>query len=112
MTKIISFPAAPRRARPPTLPTMMPWANMAFQSAMLAIEAQQVIALRLSKIALGGPDMRRETELMVSEKVAAMVEGSQIIMAAAIAGDTGLAHDKVIKLYRSKVRANRKRLSA
>ncbi len=96
---------------PPMLP-MVSWASMAFQGTMLAIEAQQVIALRLSKIALGGPDVQRETELMVSEKLSAMVEGGQMIVAAAIAGDTGLGHDEVMKLYRRKVRANRKRLSA
>ena len=78
---------------------------------MLAIEAQQVIALRLSKIAMGGPDVRRETRLMMSEKVAAMVEGGQMMIAAAATGDA-TGSDRVVRLYRRKVRANRKRLSA
>ena len=90
---------------------LFPWIDMAFQGAMLAIETQQVIALRLAKIALGGPDVQRETELMVSEKVSAMVEGGQMMMQAAISGDTG-GSDRVVRLYRRKVRANRKRLSA
>ena len=90
---------------------LFPWANMAFQGAMLAIETQQVIALRLARIAQGGPGVRRETELMVSEKVAAMVEGGQMMMQAAFAGDTS-GSDRVVRLYRRKVRANRKRLSA
>ncbi len=91
--------------------SLFPWADMAFQGTMLAIEAQQVIALRLSKIAMGGPDVQRETELMMSEKVAAMVESGQMMMAAAFSGDT-TGSDRVVRLYRRKVRANRKRLSA
>ncbi len=101
-----------KASSPPVVPPIPPWASAALQSAMLAIELQQVIALRLSKIAFGGPDVQRETELMLSEKVAAMVASGQLMMAAAIAGDTGFAHEEVMKLYRRKVRANRKRLSA
>ena len=90
--------------------SLFPWAEMAFQSTMLAIEAQQVIALRLSKIAMGGPDVRRETNLMMSEKIAAMVEGGQMMMTAAVSGDSR-GSGRVVRLYRRKVRANRKRLS-
>ena len=90
---------------------MFPWATMAFQSTMLAMEAQQVIAMRLTKMALGGPDVQREAELMVSEKLETMVEGGQMMMMAALGGKSDGA-DKVVQLYRKKVQANRKRLSA
>ena len=78
---------------------------------MLAIEAQQVIALRLTKMALGGPGAQKEAELMVSEKLTAMTEGGQMMMMGALGGKQDLNADKVMQLYRRKVRANRRRLS-
>ncbi len=89
----------------------MALANMAFQGTMLAIESHQVIAMRLTKMAFGGPDVHREAELMVSEKLATMAEGSQMMVQAALGGRHDLAADKVVQLYRRKVRANRRRLS-
>ena len=86
--------------------------GLAFQGTMLAIEAQQVIALRLTKMALGGPAAQKEAELMVSEKLAAMAEGSKMMMLGALSGRQDLNADKVVQHYRSKVRANRRRLSA
>jgi hypothetical protein len=91
---------------------MFPWANMAMQSTMLAIEAQQVIAMRLTKMALGGPDVQREAELMVSEKLETMAQSSQMMLMAALGGKHDMGTEKVMQLYRRKVRANRKRLSA
>jgi len=92
--------------------TMFAFADMAFQSTMLAIESQQVIAMRLTKFALGGPDVQREAELMISEKMQSMAETTQMLMMAALGGDsTGGAH-KVVKHYRGKVRANVRRLSS
>jgi hypothetical protein len=43
---------------------------------MLAFEAQQVIGLRLMKLALGGPVARREANRMVAEKVIAFGESA------------------------------------
>ncbi len=93
-----------------------PWpnmalANMAFQSTMLAIEAQQVIALRLAKMAMGGPDVRGEAKLMVAEKVETAAKGGQMMMEAALGGKRDLGAGQVVKLYRRKVRANRRRLA-
>jgi hypothetical protein len=85
---------------------------MAFQSTMLAIEAQQVIAMRLTKMALGGPDVQKEAELMVSEKLETMAEGSRMMMMAALGGQSDMGADKVVQLYRRKVRANKRRLGA
>jgi hypothetical protein len=78
---------------------------------MLAIEAQQVIALRLTKLALGEPDSQREAELMVSEKMQAMVDSGHTIFKAALGGQPDMGAGKVIERYRTTVRANRKRLS-
>jgi hypothetical protein len=86
--------------------------NLAMQSTMLAIEAQQVIALRLTKMAMGGPDVQREAELMVSEKLETLATAGQEMAKAALSGKQDLGADKVMQLYRRKVRANRRRLSA
>jgi hypothetical protein len=87
------------------------WPSMAMQATMLAIESQQVIALRLTKMALGGPDTQREAELMVTEKLDTMAQSSQMMMMAALGGKHDMGADRVMRLYRSKVRANRRRLS-
>ncbi|WP_234730451.1 hypothetical protein [Acidocella facilis] len=87
------------------------WTNWVTQSAMLMIESQQVIALRLAKLAAGGPDVQREAELMVSEKVQAIADSGQMVMKAAAGGHSDMGAGKVLTHYRSKVRANRRRLS-
>jgi hypothetical protein len=86
------------------------WTDMAMQSAKLAIESQQVIAMRLTKMALGGPDVQREAELMVSEKMEAMQQGAKILMMGALGGKHDMGAGQVMRHYRTKVRANRRRL--
>lgn len=70
----------------------------------LAADAQQVVALRSVKLMKNTPAARRESVRMVSEKlVAAHVAGMMLA--------TGASPDKILKHYRSKVKANRRRLS-
>lgn len=98
----------------PIFSNIFPWASitrMAMQNAMLTMEAQQVIALRLTKMAMGGPGVDREARLMVSEKMETMAESGRVMTMAALGGTHDMGAEKVMKLYRSKVRANRKRLS-
>jgi hypothetical protein len=71
---------------------------------MLAIEVQQVIWLRSTKLMLGGAAAEREVKLMVSEKIAAATE-------AGLSLAVGNSIATVAKGYRKKVRANRRRLS-
>lgn len=87
------------------------WAAIAMKSTMLALESQQVIALRLTKLALGEPDSQREAELMVTEKVQAMVDSGQMMFKATLGGHADMGAGKVIEHYRTTVRANRRRLS-
>lgn len=82
---------------------MFPFMKMGLDLTMLAIESQQVIALRLAKFAMGGPSATREANRMVSEKAVAAVEAGLHLA-------TGGAPHKVVRSYRSKVRANRDRL--
>ena len=81
-----------------------PFMKFGLDSAMLAFESQQVIALRMAKLALGGRGASQEANRMVTEKAFAMAEFATHM---ALGGST---HDAVRK-YRRKVRANRKRLT-
>jgi hypothetical protein len=87
-----------------------PWA-LALQSTMLAIEANQVIALRMAKLAMGGDRKGKESRLMVTEKIQAMGEAGRVATRAALGGKSDLGARKIVRLYRGKVRANRRRLS-
>lgn len=83
----------------------------AFQGALLALEAQQVIALRLMHLARGGPKAAREAHLMVAEKVDAAGKAAAMIAAASARGVPDGGADQVVQMLRRRVRANRKRLS-
>lgn len=88
-----------RRIKGPTL-----------QSALLAMEAQQVIALRLMKLALGGPAAKREAHRMVAEKADAAAKAAGIAAGAMARGAPDGGADAVVRMLRRRVRANRKRL--
>jgi hypothetical protein len=80
------------------------WLKLAFDANLLALEAQQVIALRMMKLSLGGPTGSREARRMLSEKVLA---AGQVGIKIASGG----SGHSVVKHYRRKVRANRRRLT-
>jgi hypothetical protein len=72
--------------------------------ASLAVESQQAIWLRLLKLNAGGPNARKEANLMVSEKTAAARNATRRLM-------LGASPNSVVQSYRKKVRANVRRLS-
>jgi hypothetical protein len=76
-----------------------------FALAALALEAQEVIGLRLVKLAWGGREAQTEAHHMVSEKVGASIEAAQTLM-------MGGSIDRVITRYREQVSANTERLGA
>lgn len=78
------------------------WLRLTTDTALLAVEAQSVIAMRLTQIAVGR-GTPAETQLMFTEKMLAFAE------AAAVAAAGGSVHS-VVTGYRKKVRANAKRL--
>jgi hypothetical protein len=67
---------------------------------LLAVEANQVIALRMMKLMGGGRRARREA---VSEKIHAAFEATASLM-------TGASGDEIVQRYRRHVAANAKRL--
>ena len=71
---------------------------------MLAAESQQVMWLRYLKLGAGGSEASAEARRMVSEKVAAATQAGMGVM-------MGDAPGRVVRRYRKKVRANRRRLS-
>jgi hypothetical protein len=74
-----------------------------YSSAMLVLESNQVVGLRLMKLAHGGSEAGREANLMVTEKIAAAVEAATTLLSG---GHIGI----VMERYREHVTANAVRL--
>lgn len=86
------------------------WASAGIDAWALGMEASAVIGLRVMRMAAGGTDAAAEAQLMVSEKMQAAFE-LQTAMITGQLGATPLAGTrKVLRHYRRKVKANRKRL--
>lgn len=75
-----------------------------FAVALLAVEAQKVVGLRLVKLAWGGREAQAEAHQMVSEKVSAAIEAAGTLMGG---GSIGTVVDR----YREHVAANTERLT-
>jgi hypothetical protein len=88
------------------------WPRLPFDFWNAGLEAQQVIALRLAKLALGGSAATTEMDRMVSEKMTAAVEAQSAAAAAVLTGNAAQIPSRTVALYRRKMRANRNRLSA
>ncbi len=86
-------------------------ANPFFDAAMLAMEAQQVIALRMMAVAWGGEAAQGEARQMVEEKVAAAATATTMMATATMQGRPDRGAQDVVRMLRRTVRANRKRLS-
>jgi hypothetical protein len=86
--------------------------DLSMDAFALGLEAQQVIALRMTKFAMGADLDGDEARRMVTEKAAAVME-VQFGMAQALAtgDDVAAASGRAIAVYRRAVRANRRRLT-
>jgi hypothetical protein len=80
------------------------WLGLIMEGARLSFESQQVIGLRLLKLARGGTAAHAEIIRMTTEKIAAVAEGSLTLA-------VGGSGRQVLRRYRSHVRANARRLS-
>ena len=76
------------------------------------MEAQQVVALRLMKLAMGGSAAAQEAHLLMAEKVGAITRAAGMVAAAMACGTFDGGADAVVRMLRQKVRANRKRLGS
>jgi geranylgeranyl pyrophosphate synthase len=88
-----------------------PWLGVAYDAAWLLFEAQWVVAARMTRIAAGGALAETEVQRMVSEKTAAFLE-AQIAGASALAGGRKAPSvaKQTLRIYRRRVRGNRRRL--
>ena len=73
--------------------------------------ANQVISLRLMKIASGGARGRRESKLMVVEKIKAAADASIEAAMSVAAGQPHRAADRALAVYAKRVNRNLRRLS-
>ncbi|HEY5378205.1 MAG TPA: hypothetical protein VIJ78_01550 [Pseudolabrys sp.] len=84
-----------------------------FEAARFAADTQRVMALRMMRLAGGGPLAASEANLMVSEKLAAFAEAQGAAAAAVLTGGSfAAAVGKAYRPYRRAVRANSRRLGA
>jgi hypothetical protein len=81
------------------------WIRFVTQSTLLALEAQRVIALRMAALATGGTRAQAELQRMVVEKVAASMRAGAML-------SMGKPTASIVRHYRSRVRANERRLLA
>lgn len=80
------------------------WMKFATDSTRLYQETQEVMGLRMMKLALGGPAGQIEAQRMIAEKGFAFAEAAGSLAA-------GGSLERVVRRYRSHVRANKRRLS-
>ena len=87
------------------------WLRAGISAWALGVEASTVIALRMMKMARGGPAAKREARRMVNEKIKANLD----LQAKAMTGRLGRTPESVAEKtaahYLPKVKANRRRLS-
>jgi hypothetical protein len=72
--------------------------------ALLTLEAQRVVALRLAALASGGVNAQVEAQRMVAEKMFAAMRAWAMMW-------SGHSPTRIVRHYRSRVRANERRLS-
>jgi hypothetical protein len=87
-----------------------PWPSY-FQLVQATLDANVVVAARLTRLASGGAVAQREAQRMVTEKYVAFAQ-AQMTAAAKMTAGVGIAGatKSVSGVYRRKVRFNRRRL--
>jgi hypothetical protein len=84
-----------------------------FEAAQFGADSQRVIALRMMKLASGGPQATTEAGRMVSEKIHAFGMAQTAVMSALMTGSSlEAAAVKAYVPYRRAVRANSRRLGS
>jgi hypothetical protein len=85
--------------------------NAWIEAAHFGADSQRVIALRMMRLASGGPQAATEAQQMVSEKIAAFGEAQGLMLTALMTGSSlETAAAKAYVPYRRCVRANSRRL--
>ena len=79
------------------------WMRVTSDAFVLGLEMQRVMGLRLMKLSRGGRAAETEALRMVTEKTSALAEAGMTLARGGAAGT-------VIRRYRTRVRANKRRL--
>lgn len=86
------------------------WMRAGIDAWSLGVESSLVVGLRMAKFATGGDPLGHEARRMVSEKVESAIELQTALVTGAL-GTTPLAQaGGVMRHYKRKVSANRRRL--
>jgi hypothetical protein len=89
-----------------------PWFSLMFKTVQLGVEAQSVIALRMMRLAAGGAPGAAEARRMVADKIAAGVEAGNVAASSVALGRKNtVVAGKVLRVFKKRVRANKRRLS-
>jgi hypothetical protein len=89
-----------------------PWFELGVKAFRLGVEAHNVVALRMLRVASGGGRAQTELSRMVAEKVAAAAEAQVTVTTAVLIGSKDhITAGKVLNVFKKRVRANKRRLS-
>ncbi len=91
------------------------WLRLSFDVWRASFEAQQVIALRLAMLAVGGIAGTLAgdgTAWYRRQDAAAALEAQRLAATAVLTGNAAQIPSRTVALYRRKMRANRSRLTA
>jgi hypothetical protein len=89
-----------------------PWFALTFKAIQLGIDAQNVMTLRMMRLASGGTRAQNEITRMVVEKGTTTAEAQVAAVGAAVAGHKDhVIAGKALNVIRKRVGANRRRLS-
>ena len=93
-------------------PLFNPWFDVALKAIQLGVEANNVIALRMVRLAAGGALAQNEAQRMVMEKFAAVAEMQTTVAAGLLNGhEDHVVATKALGAFKKRVRANKRRLS-
>lgn len=87
------------------------WLDLGLDAWSLGIEASAVMAMRVAKLAAGGPAATKETKLMVSEKITAGLDLQVAFLTGSLGTSPLTGSRKTVGMLRRKVAANRRRLT-
>jgi len=87
------------------------WLALTFQAALLGLDAQRVVALRLMRLSGGSAAGVTEARLMVKDKMAALTEAQFAAATTVLTGDSYELAKKVLRMFKKRVRANKNRLA-
>ena len=88
-----------------------PWLELSLKAVNMGMEAQNVIALRMLRLATGGARMEGEASRMVTDKVPA-AEAQAVAAVSALSGRSPhIVASRALRVVKKRVRANKRRLS-